>query len=77
MEDRYLDRRELAKFLGISVRSVDRRAADGSLPKPVLIGPPAGKKVRRWRQSVVVAKLGKANVKPCQKYTYVRFSSLF
>ncbi len=57
MEDRYLSRHELAKFLGISTRSVDRRAADGSLPPPVLIGPPGGKKVRRWRQSAVVAKL--------------------
>ena len=59
MEDRYLSRHELAKFLGISPRSVDRRAADGSLPPPVLIGPPDGKKVRRWRQSVVIAKLEK------------------
>jgi len=59
MEDRYLSRHKLAKFLGISPRSVDRRAADGSLPPPVLIGPPGGKQFRRWRQSAVIAKLEK------------------
>jgi len=59
MEERYLSRHDLAKFLGISTRSVDRRAADGTLPPPVLIGSPGGKKVRRWRQSVIIAKLEK------------------
>jgi len=38
MEGRYLSRSELAKFLGVSERTIDRRAADGSLPPPVLIG---------------------------------------
>jgi predicted DNA-binding transcriptional regulator AlpA len=59
MEDRYLSRDELAKFLGISTRSVDRRAADGILPPPALIGPANGRKTRRWRLSAVVAKLEK------------------
>ncbi len=59
LEDRYLSRHELAKFLGICTRTVDRRALDGSLPPPVLIGPPGGKKARRWLQSAVVAKLEK------------------
>jgi predicted DNA-binding transcriptional regulator AlpA len=57
MEDRYLDRAALAAFLDVSKRTIDRRVADGSLPPPVLIGPPKGRKVRRWRQSVVVAKI--------------------
>jgi predicted DNA-binding transcriptional regulator AlpA len=57
--DRYLDRSKLAEFLGVSARTIDRRVADGSLPPPVLLGPPTGRKVRRWRQSVVVAKLEK------------------
>ena len=47
MEDRYLSRSELAKFLGVSERTIDRRAADGSLPPPVLIGSPKGKKALR------------------------------
>ena len=55
MEDRYLSRSELAKFLGVSERTIDRRAADGLLPPPVLIGPPKSKRGRRWRQSVVIA----------------------
>jgi hypothetical protein len=55
--DRYLDRSGLAVFLGGSARNIDRRVADRSLPPPVLIGPPTGRKVRRWRQAVVVAKL--------------------
>ena len=57
--DRYLSRSELAKFLGVSERTVDRRAADGLLPAPVLIGPPNGWSFRRWRQSVVIAALEK------------------
>ena len=57
--DRYLSRSELAKFLGVSERTIDRRAADGLLPPPVLIGPPKGKRGRRWRQSVVIATLEK------------------
>jgi len=57
--DRYLSRSELAKFLGVSERTVDRRTADGLLPPPVLIGPPNGRSVRRWRQSVVIATLEK------------------
>jgi len=59
MEDRYLSRSQLAEFLSVSTRTIDRRVADGSLPAPVLIGPPKGRKVRRWRQAVVVAKLEK------------------
>ncbi|MFA5767054.1 MAG: hypothetical protein WC919_03975 [Candidatus Paceibacterota bacterium] len=57
MEDKYLSRHELAKFLGISTRSVDRRAADGGLPEPALIGSPGGRKSRRWLKSAIVAKL--------------------
>ena len=59
MEDRYLSRSELAKFLGVSERTIDRRAADGLLPPPVLIGPPKSKRGRRWRQSLVIATLEK------------------
>ena len=62
--DRYLTRAELAKFLGVSQRTVDRRVADGSLPPPILLGPANGRKARRWRQSVVVAKLEKRKASP-------------
>jgi predicted DNA-binding transcriptional regulator AlpA len=57
--DRYLSRAELAKFLGVSERTVDRRVEDGSLPLPVLLGPTNGRKARRWRLAVVIAKLEK------------------
>jgi predicted DNA-binding transcriptional regulator AlpA len=57
--DRYLGRAELAKFLGVSQRTVDRRVADGSLPPPILLGPASGRKVRRWRQNAIIAKLEK------------------
>jgi predicted DNA-binding transcriptional regulator AlpA len=57
--DRYLSRAELAKFLGVSERTVDRRVVDGSLPPPVLLGPANGRKTRRWRLAVVIAKLEK------------------
>jgi len=50
--DRYLTKSELAAFLGVSLRTIDRRVADGTLPPPILLG-----QVRRWRQSVVIAKL--------------------
>lgn len=59
MEDRYLSRLELAKFLGISPRSVGRRAVDSPLPPPALIGAADGRKVRRWQQSAFIAKLEK------------------
>ena len=59
MEDRYLNRAELAKFLGVSQRTIDRRVADGSLPPPILLGPVNGRKTRRWRQGAIVAKLEK------------------
>lgn len=61
MEDQYLSRHELAAFLGVSVRSVDRRAADGGLPEPIWLGSPNGKKSRRWRKSAIVAKLESTN----------------
>ena len=41
--DRYLSRSALARFLGVSQRTIDRRVADGLLPPPVLIGPPKSK----------------------------------
>jgi hypothetical protein len=57
--DWYLSRHELARFPSVSARTIDRRVADGSLPPPILIGPPKGRKVRKWRLAIIIAQLEK------------------
>jgi predicted DNA-binding transcriptional regulator AlpA len=52
MEDRCLTRAELAGFLGVSLRTVDRRVSDGSLPPPIKLG-----SISRWRLGMVITHL--------------------
>jgi len=50
-----LDRRQLARVLGISVRELDRLRARGVLPVPIHLG---GSRAPRWTRAAVEAFLG-------------------
>jgi predicted DNA-binding transcriptional regulator AlpA len=48
-ERRFLRKRQVAARYGITERSVDRRTRDGTLPKPIYVGP----RCPRWDESAL------------------------
>lgn len=51
-QERYLTIRELAEWLGLGRSTIQRRIADGTLPKPLKIG-----HLSRFRESELIAAL--------------------
>lgn len=51
MREELFDREGLAKFLGTSLRSIDRGVSERRFPRPDYLGP----RQPRWRRSVIEA----------------------
>jgi excisionase family DNA binding protein len=56
--ERYVDRREMASILGISLRTLDRMVANDEIPSCTW-----GRRSRRFLPSVVIAAFARAEVR--------------
>lgn len=60
--ERFVDRKEMAAILGISLPTLDRMVKAGEIPSCTW-----GRRTRRFRPSVVIARLAQRDVRPIEE----------